>query len=167
MGTGNIGTEIANRVKAFGCEIDGYDAYCKDKEPYTEITNTRQQLLERLKGYDYIISTIPALEETQGFCDREFFSQMGENAWFINVGRAATVDENAIYAALKKKEIGGAIFDVVELLPCVLFNKFRRLKNTFVLPGIATASRECIGRVKDRIEKNIKAFVDGNGQDKL
>ncbi|MBE5737092.1 MAG: hypothetical protein E7348_01695 [Clostridiales bacterium] len=167
MGTGNIGTEIANRLKAFECKIEGYDAYCKLKEPYEGIINTKKQLLEKLSEYDYIISTIPAVEETKDFCDQNFFSKMKSTAWFMNVGREATVDEKALYLALKNKLIGGAIFDQVELIPYALFNKFRRLKNTLVLPGIVTSSKESLNKIKVRIEGNILSFINGNKQDNL
>lgn len=167
MGTGNIGTEIANRLKAFDCEVYGYDLYWKDKQPYMTIFNARDKLLESLKDYDYVVSTMPGTEETLKFCGEEFFTKMSSKAWFMNVGRDATVDSKALYSALKQKQIGGAIFDTVELIPCRLFNRFRRLSNTFVLPGIATASKESCDRVRNRIQENIKSYIQGNQQDRI
>ena len=124
-------------------------------------------MLDSLDKYDYVISTLPATEDTVQFCDKDFFAKMSQTGCFMNVGREATVDTQALYSALKKKEIGGAIFDTVELLPCKLFNKFRRLNNTLVLPGIATASKESCDKVRNRIQGNIQSYIQGNMQDKI
>lgn len=160
LGTGSIGTAIAQRLIGFDMLVDGYDIKSDLNKPFKELIHTKEDLLSRLNQYDYVISTLPANETTEKFCDELFFDNMSKSGVFFNVGRNATVDSNAIYKALKRQTIGGAIFDDVELLPISIFNKYRRLKNTLILPGIATGSEESKIRVKERIEKNITDFFE-------
>lgn len=159
MGCGSIGTSIVKRFDGLEMAVDGYNPFIPVIPPYGEMYSTREQLLENLKKYDYVVSTIPATEQTIMFCNGEFFEAMGQRAVFCNVGRADTVDEDALYRALKDKIIGGAVLDVVELLPVKLFHRFRWLKNTLVLPGIAANSQESSENVKRTLTQNIRHFL--------
>lgn len=161
LGTGNIGTAIADRLAAFEMQIDGYSLEQQTRAPYNIIYSDHLQLLSAMqqKQYDFVISSMPSTADTLDFCDLNFFEAMGPKAIFINIGRAATVDQQALYQALKNGIIKGAAIDSVELLPFAPFNRFRRLHNTVVLPGIAASSEESGNRVKKRISDNIKIFA--------
>lgn len=161
MGAGNIGTAIADRLQGFQMQIDGYDPYCKDKPQYKNLLRTRQELLEKIFEYDYIVSTMPDNEQTQGFIDAELFGKMKKTAIIVNVGRKAVFQQEDFYQALKRKEIGGAVLDMFEKFPNPLTNKFRRLNNVVVLPGVAAISREVGARLKEHIYQNIMAAAEG------
>lgn len=159
MGAGNIGTAIAERLVGFDMNIDGYDPYCQDKAPYKSIIRTKEALMENLGNYDYIISTLPDNDQTNGFINRDLFGVMNSSAVIINVGRKAVFNNEDFYRALKTKQIGGAVLDMFEKLPNPITNKFRRLKNTVILPGVAAISKEVTPRLNAHIEKNISALI--------
>lgn len=161
MGAGNIGTAVANRLSGFEMYIDGYDPFCSDKPQYREIIRTREVLLQKIDKYDYIISTLPDNEQTQKFINAELFSNMKDTAVIINVGRRAVFNEKDFYQILKSKRIGGAVLDMFEKIPNPLQNKFRRLSNVVVLPGVAAISREVNIRLADHMSKNLQAFLNG------
>lgn len=161
MGAGNIGTAVADRLSGFDAVIDAYDPYCIEKPQYSKILRTREELLANLENYDYIVSTLPDNDETRGSINKELFDCMKKSAIIINVGRKAVFNENDFYYALKSKKIGGAVLDMFEKLPNPLTNKFRRLKNTVVLPGVSAISCEVNGRLKDTMYKNIYASLNG------
>ncbi len=170
LGTGNIGTSIAVRLVAFEVQVDGYRLNQQPQEPYRTIYSDRVQLLQNMQEqqYDFVISSLPANNLTLNFCDSKFFSAMGPQSIFCNIGRAATVDQAALFHALKSHNIGGAVIDSVEVLPFAIFNRFRRLNNVVVFPGIAAASRESVVRVRNRIAENIQTFAaTGSCQDIL
>ena len=50
--------------------------------------------------------------ETRGLIEGRRLSLMKSTALLINIGRAAIVDEEALYEALCEKRIGGAALDV-------------------------------------------------------
>lgn len=160
MGAGNIGTAIASRLASFDMIIEGYDLYCKEKPEYTKILRTKEELLKNLKLYDYIVSTLPDNKETNGFINKELFTEMKNTAVIINVGRKAVFNNDDFYNALKGRKIGGAVLDMFEKIPNPITNKFRRLRNTIILPGVAAISQEVGPRLKTYIENNIFALVE-------
>lgn len=161
MGAGNIGTAVADRLLGFDMIIDGYDPYCAEKSQYSKMLRNREDLKANLKKYDYIVSTLPDNDDTKGSINKELFDCMKKSAVIINVGRKAVFNENDFYMALKSKRIGGAVLDMFEKVPNPLTNKFRRLKNVIVLPGVSAISREVNDRLKDHMYKNIIASLNG------
>ncbi len=160
MGAGNIGTAVAERAKGFNMIIDGYDPYCPEKPQYGKILRSREELINSLSIYDYIVTVLPDNEDTKGFIDKELFSNMKKNAVIINVGRKTTFNDNDFYCALKSKQIGGAVLDMFEKIPNPITNKYRRLRNAIVLPGVSAISKELNIRLKDHMYKNICASLN-------
>ncbi len=160
MGAGNIGTAVAQRLLAFEMNIHGYDPYCKEKEQYSKIIRSREELIENLGEYDYIVSTLPDNQETKGFIDAELFGAMKKTAIVINVGRRAVFNENDFYSALKKRTIGGAVLDMFEKFPNPFTNKFRRLKNVIVWPGVSAISQELDIRLREHMTNNVLAVLN-------
>ena len=69
--------------------------------------------LKRIIGdYDVVINLLPATPETTNIFNEETFKAMESSSFFINVGRASTVEEEALFTALKEKQISGAALDV-------------------------------------------------------
>ena len=80
---------------------------------------------------------------------------MKKSAYFINVGRRKTINEEALYRALKEREIQGAALDMFEKLPNPVTNKFRRLNNVIVWPGLTAISRETNDRLRKVVVRNL------------
>lgn len=161
MGAGNIGTAVADRLKGFSMQIDGYDIFDVKKPQYETMLHTRDELINNIGNYDYIVCTLPDNDDTRGFFDREIFEAMNKNAVIVNVGRRAVFNENDFYSALKNKVIGGAVLDMFEKIPNPITNKFRRLSNTIILPGVAAISQELNVRLRDLMTENVKAAIEG------
>lgn len=159
MGAGSIGTEIAKRLVGFGMSIEGY-AQRQGKRPFFEsVICNPEKLKTNIGMYDYVISTLPENEQTRGFVSKELLAQMKNTAVIINVGRKSVFNQDDLYEALKNKHIGGAVLDMFEKFPNPLTNKFRRLSNVVVLPGVAAISQEVNNRLIDHIMKNIRCFL--------
>lgn len=161
MGAGNIGTAVADRLLGFGIKIDGYDPYCNQKPQYETIIRSREDLKNHLHLYDYIVCTLPDNKETNKSIDKELFDCMKSSAVIVNVGRKAVFNQKDFYTALKTGKIGGAVLDMFEKLPNPITNKFRRLRNVVVLPGVSAISREVNVRLINHISKNLKSLSNG------
>lgn len=161
MGAGNIGTAVANRLAGFELQIDAYDPFCTEKPQYQKLIRNRKELVMNIGEYDYIVSTLPDNEQTKNFIDCELFSAMKKTAVVINVGRKAVFNENDFYQALKTKKIGGAVLDMFEKIPNPIQNRFRRLSNVIVLPGVAAISREVDIRLRVHMTSNLQALLNG------
>lgn len=161
LGAGNIGTSIAERLTAFKMTVDGYDPYCKEKAPYRKIIRTRTELLSSIHSYDYVICTLPDTESTREFIDSELLEEFGASAVFVNVGRKTTYNDDALYAALKAHKIKGAVLDIFQKIPNPFTNKFRRLDNVIVWPGLSAISQEVNTRLEKHIEMNLCNLLTG------
>ena len=160
MGAGNIGSAVADRLMGFDVEIDAYDPYCPLKPQYKKILRTIDELKENLIRYDYIISTLPDNEQTRGFINRELFVCMKKTVVIVNVGRQSVFNKNDFYLALKNKNIGGAVLDMFEVLPNPITNKFRRLVNVIVWPGLSAISKELNLRLTEHMTANVNAVLE-------
>ena len=159
MGAGNIGTAIADRLRGFGIAIDAYDPFCPEKPQYRNIIRDRETLEAAIGEYDFVISTMPDNETTRGFIDKKLFDKMSSRAVIVNVGRKAVFNNEDFYQSLKKKQIAGAVLDIFEKVPNPITNKFRRLSNVVVLPGVSAISQEVNDRLKQHIYKNLLAML--------
>lgn len=161
LGAGSIGTEIAKRLSGFDMVVDGYAQRQGNRPFFHKVICGRENLMECLSEYDYVISTLPDNEHTRGFVDSAMLRQMRKNTIIVNVGRKAVLDESALYLALKTNTIGGAVLDMFEKIPNPITNKFRRLGNVIVLPGVAAISQEVNMRLREHIYKNLLASITG------
>lgn len=161
LGAGNIGTAVAERLSGFGMVIDGYDPYCPEKAQYSKLIRSREELLTVIRDYDYVISTLPDTPETRAFVDRELLKAMKASAVFVNVGRKAAICEADLYDSLRSRRIGGAVLDIFEKIPNPITNRFRRLRNVIVLPGVAAISQEVTIRLNEHIYRNLMCVMEG------
>lgn len=161
IGMGSIGSAVAKRLKGFGMLIDGYARSTRSNPLYQNVIVGKDELLEKLHDYDYVVSSLPENEHTKHFVDADFLHVMNSNAVFINVGRRSTMDEKALWNALKTHQIGGAVLDMFERLPLPFLNPFRRLSNVIVLPGVAAVSKEVHVRLRNLVQNNVGAVLRG------
>lgn len=115
LGWGSIARECKPVLKALGMNVL---AYRRNKAAVgQEDVEFVQDKMELAKRSDYVMNTLPSTVETQNFCDEEFFAAMKTSGVFCNMGRGATVDEDAIADALKSNRISGAALDVFKKEP--------------------------------------------------
>ncbi|WP_423800052.1 NAD(P)-dependent oxidoreductase [Neobacillus sp. SAB-20_R2A] len=161
LGTGSIGTEVAKRLVGFDVEIFGFAKRTREKSPFIRIVNTIHELKEELPKCDYVISTLPDNDDTKQLINKDLISYMNSECIFINVGRKAVIDQIALFSALKRKEIGGAVLDIFEKVPNPITNIFRRLCNVIVFPGVAAISKETKIRLQNHLAYNLNCIKLG------
>lgn len=161
LGAGSIGTEIAKRLSGFDMTVDGYAQSDRERTYFNRVICGRHKLSEEIGNYDYVISTLPDNENTRGFFDKDLIGKMKKTSVIVNVGRKAVFKEDDLFAALKEKSISGAVLDMFESIPNPVTNRFRRLRNVIVLPGVSAISREVNRRLKIYCEKNIVSAIEG------
>ena len=162
LGAGSIGSNIAKRLSGFEMVVDGYDLYSGQRNWFDRIISQRSDLIDQIETYDYIISTLPDTEATKDFVNNELLSMMKNTAVVVNVGRKSVLNESDLYRALKTKKIGGAVLDMFEKMPNPITNKFRRLNNVIVLPGVAAISQETNIRLENHICENLISINQGD-----
>lgn len=141
VGMGRIGKAIAKRAKGFDMSIF-YHNRSRDKDTEQLLDATYLTLDELLQEVDFVVSVVPLTKETKNLFDAEKFKLMKESAIFINISRGQVVDEQALYHALKNKEITAAGLDVFEKEPIESTHPLVHLPNAVCTPHIGSASVE-------------------------
>ena len=160
LGVGEIGFEIAKRLSAFDMKVLGFANNKRELMYFTEIFNSEDELKDCLMKSNYVISTLPYTQATNGFLNYNLFSSMKKNGVFMNVGRRETIDENDLFQFLEENRGFTAILDMFEKFPNSLTNRFRRLNNVLVLPGVTAISQEIDLKKIELARRNIELVLN-------
>jgi D-3-phosphoglycerate dehydrogenase len=110
IGCGRIGGLVAEKADALGMGVLTYDPYVEDF-PTCVSPIEFDELISRS---DYITLHVPHVEATHYLLNEETFSKMKDGVKIINCGRGGTLDEQALYEAIKSGKVAGAALDVYE-----------------------------------------------------
>ncbi|WP_318203365.1 D-2-hydroxyacid dehydrogenase [Streptomyces sp. SCL15-4] len=105
VGSGPVGRAIVRALKALGVTTA-----LVGRRPRTGIHGPDD--LDRLiSRADWVIAAAPLTDRTYRMFDTRRFGVMQPSAFFVNVGRGALVDEEALARALRSRWIAGAALD--------------------------------------------------------
>jgi phosphoglycerate dehydrogenase-like enzyme len=112
IGYGRIGREVAKRAAGFGCKV-----IAANRTPISDRGNASEiyplgELDRMLPESDVVLIAAGLGPQTRGLIDPRRLALMKPTALLVNIGRAAIVDEEALYRALSGNQIGGAALDV-------------------------------------------------------
>lgn len=158
LGVGSIGADVAQMAKAFGMTVRGYT---RGSEASTQVDKYYHgdELLEFVKGLDYLVGILPNTKETRKIVDGKVLHTLPPHAVFVNVGRGSAVDEPALLKALQENKIAGAILDVFEQEPLPKEHPFWDAPNlTITFHTSAPSLPEDIVRV---FIENYRLYVEG------
>jgi D-lactate dehydrogenase len=111
VGTGRIGTRLAQILSGFGCRIIAYSPHPNNKAAeFAEYVSLEQLYRES----DIITLHAPANNETRYMIDSAAISKMKNGVVLINTARGALIDSSALVNGLDSGKIGAAGLDVVE-----------------------------------------------------
>lgn len=115
LGYGGIGQRISRVLTALGVHVT---AVCRRPEKHTDAelahidVRASSELSSLWSHADVLMIALPQTPETEGLIGRDEIDRMPDHAVLVNVGRAAIVDQAALYEALKDGRLGGAGLDV-------------------------------------------------------
>ena len=115
IGLGSIGIEIAKRMQAFEMKILAIKRQPDEelkKELNLEFLGGPDDLDYLMKESDIIVLSIPLTPATRGIIGEHELRLMKSTAFIVNIGRAALIQEEPLYTALKENRIAGAGLDV-------------------------------------------------------
>jgi len=159
IGLGNIGRRVADIAKMFGANVIYYSTTGKN----TQEGYNRVGLDTLLSTSDIVSVHAPLTPETEHLMNAEAFGKMKSSAIFINVGRGAIVDEQALADAIDNQVIAAAGLDVLTAEPMNPNNPFLHIKDSkrlLITPHIAWASVEARTKLMDIVYNQIKDFAE-------
>jgi phosphoglycerate dehydrogenase-like enzyme len=118
------------------------------------------QLHELLAGSDVVVNCAPLTAETERLIDDRALAAMKPSAYFINVGRGASVDEPALARALREKRIAGAAVDVFTQEPPPSGHPLYAVDNAIVSPHVSGFLPSYDDKCTDLFAENLRLYLD-------
>lgn len=163
LGLGSVGQRTAQLARAFGMHIIGVKrstAGQSASELSVDELYDQSHLAEVLPKAEHLVIITPHTPETEGLLGQEQIALLPTGCTFINIGRGAVVDEQALIAALQSGQIGAAGLDVFQVEPLPENSPLWEMPNVLISPHSASTSDRENSRITDLFIENIKLFLD-------
>ena len=142
LGFGRIGQAVARRAAlGFGMPVLYHSRRPVDV-PELAGRATHAALDDLLARADIVAATLPLTDETRGLLGPREFGLMKEGAIFVNGGRGATVQEDALLHALDSGRLRAAALDVFCTEPLPKASPLIRHPRVTPLPHVGSATHE-------------------------
>ena len=168
VGLGRVGREVARRAAAFGCRVLAANRSERPADSGVERVYPLTELDDMLPACDFVVLCTALGPETEGLFDARRLALMKGSAFLVNIARGAVVDEDAIYAALRDRVIGGAALDVWWQYPNAAEperrpsrHPFHELPNVVMTPHCSGWTEGMVARRWAEVAGNINRFVRG------
>ncbi|MBB5832413.1 phosphoglycerate dehydrogenase [Brachybacterium aquaticum] len=155
-GFGEIGQRLAPMLQGLGAHVRGAARSAGERAGFEVIADA--DVLAALPDTDVLVNILPATEATTGIVGAEVLGALPDHAILINVGRGATVDQDALLAALQAGTLGAAGLDVTEPEPLPADHPLWDAPHLLLTPH--GAGGRPVG-ADERIAANVRALVQG------
>jgi phosphoglycerate dehydrogenase-like enzyme len=136
IGVGHIGGGAAKNCKPLGLRVLGVSRHGMAVEHVDEMFKS-DQIDAALPQADFIFMATPLTPETDNLLDRRRQALLKPGVGIINVGRAGTMDYDALADNLRSGHISGAIIDVFDPEPLPEDSPLWSTPNLIVTPHVS------------------------------
>ena len=165
LGFGRIGQAVARRAAlGFGMPVLYHSRRPVDlaaQAPELQGRATHTPLDDLLARADIVLAMLPLNDATRGMIDAAFFARMKPGASFINGGRGATVNEEALLHALDHGTLRAAGLDVFAKEPLPADSPLRTHPRVTPLPHIGSATHETRHAMAELATTNLLQVLAG------
>lgn len=140
LGLGQLGKAIALDLKNLGFEVAAYTRAPKKVEGIRCYSAEQQELSAFLARVNTIVCLLPLTPETEDFMDWNFFQQLPDQSFVINVGRGQHLVEEDLLRAMDAGKIRGACLDVLRKEPLPKDHPFWQHPAVVLTPHIASVT---------------------------
>lgn len=174
IGYGRIGREVALRAAGLKCRVLAVNRSPVVEKGTADAVFPLADLDQVLPHCDTIVIACALAPETRGLIDARRLALMKPGALLINVARALIVDEDALYAALKSRALGGAAIDTwwqystrAKPEPRPSRHPFHELSNVLMTPHCSSFTHGTAERRWSSVASNLDRFARGELLDNI
>ncbi|MGQ9476060.1 MAG: 2-hydroxyacid dehydrogenase [Actinomycetota bacterium] len=161
VGMGNIGREVATRLRPFGCRVLYHDLVRLPADREEELGVEYAELDDLLRSSDIVTLHVPLTPETRHLIDRERLALMKPDAYLLNLARGEVVDEEALAEALREGRLAGAGLDVFAREPVDPENPLLKSDRVILSPHVAGGTNESRVRMLQVTIDNVIRVLSG------
>ena len=137
LGTGNIGVNVAERVRGMGAaKIIGLSRSGRPHPAFDEV-HPIADLDKVLPETKVLVMALPGTAETIHILNRARIALLPKDAYVINVGRGTAVEQEPLIEALNSGRIAGAALDVMDPEPLPADHPLWSAKNLILTPHVS------------------------------
>jgi phosphoglycerate dehydrogenase-like enzyme len=148
------------RLRAFGSRVLVYDPFVAADAVRAAGAETAP-LDDLVRAADILTLHCPDTPENYGLLSAARIASMKRGAYVLNLARAAIVDDEALYTALRDGHLAGAALDVFADEPVRPENRYVQLPNVLVTPHLGGATRDVVQHQTDLVVDGIEAWLRG------
>ncbi len=162
IGVGSIGGRVAKMASAIGMRVIAVREHVEKGSPEgVSAVFAPAQIDEMLKQSDCVVLAAPLVTATERVMSADRLANMKSDAYLINVGRGAQVDEAALIEALQSHRIAGAALDVFEQEPLPPESPLWGLQDLLVTPHTAGLTEKLWHRHYQFFTENLRRYLAG------
>lgn len=160
VGSGTLGREVARLGECFGMRVS---IAARFGTPRDQVPADRVQFDDLLEQADVLSLHCPLSAATKHMIGAPQLQRMKRDALLINTARGGLVDSEALAAALRAGELGGAGIDVLANEPPPANHPLLAadIPNLIVTPHVAWTAQEARQRALDQVTENIADYLRG------
>ena len=158
IGYGNIGREIARRIKPFGVDLTVV-RHSPGAADLAERTLAQKDLPGALPDADVVVLACALNDETRNMADAAFFAALKPGAVLINIGRGGLVDEDALRAGLDRDQPAHAVLDVFQTEPLPADSWFWDHPKVRVSAHTSNSGDGNLGRGDELFLENLRRYL--------
>ena len=159
LGFGAIGVRLAQLLAPFRAKVYAVRRRIRS-EPGVHIVS-EESLTRVLAEADHVVNVLPENDETRNYVNARRISCFKPGARFYNVGRGATVDQQALVRGLESGRISAAYLDVMVPEPLPPEHPLWSAPNCFITPHSAGGRDNVNEALVRHFLDNLKAFDSG------
>lgn len=147
LGFGNIGIDLAKRLRGFGVKITATKRSWASNPQDSCQTNFHNDLVDEKGGHedihkfasnaDIVVCCLSLNRQTAGIVNKTFISSMRKGAILVNIARGGLLDYEAVLYHLKSGHLGGLGIDVSWSEPFDPDDPILKFKNVVITPHVA------------------------------
>ncbi len=159
LGYGAIGQRLRDLLAPFRCRVIGVRRTPRGDEGIEMVRDA--EVATVLPLADHVVNCLPDAVGTRRFCDAVFFAQIRRGAFFYNIGRGSTVDQDALLGALRSGQVRGAFLDALDPEPLPPEHPLWAAPNCHITPHLAGGHREQDESLVRHFTGNLQRFISG------
>ncbi|WP_399139603.1 D-2-hydroxyacid dehydrogenase [Streptomyces sp. NBUA17] len=159
VGCGSIGEHLARAARSFGMDVVGVR-----RTPPVAVESGitwmhASAVHQAVAVADVVVDLLPATRATDRFFDHDLFTAFKPKSLFLNLGRATTVDQSALLAALNADHLRGAALDVFAPIPMPVHHPLRLHPRVVLTPKSSTLSRTYMDEAVAFFADNLRRYL--------
>jgi len=139
IGAGDIGTETAKRLKAFGAHVTGVKRTVKGEMEHFDKMYAYDDMpwADVLGQTDIVVISAPLNDGTNHLINCDTIAMLKDGAIIVDGGRGPIIETEALCDALESGKLAAAVLDVTDPEPLPEDHRLWKIENAYITPHVA------------------------------